>query len=119
MTQKKEDHDGFIDELLKTASSHEVLHNLTEKPSIESYEAAFTLLLEELEETEEALAMTKQYVWNFFQLIRMNADAVEMNKHMELIAFSALETMHEALQIRAVALKTISQIKKEPTDGNQ
>ncbi|MDF2530867.1 MAG: hypothetical protein K0Q65_448 [Clostridia bacterium] len=115
----KKEHDIYIEQMLKNTTCDEVTFNIDTKPSIPNYETAYTLLLEELTETEEALKVTKHNLQEFFTLIRMNKDSNEMTKHMELIAYKALDIMQEAMHTRAVAMKAIQQIEKAPTDGNQ
>ena len=115
----KKEHDLYIEQMLKNATCDEVAFNIDTKPVIPNWETAYTLLLEETTETEEALKTTNHYLKELFTLIRMNASNEEMTKHVNLIAFSALDVMQEAMHIRAVAMKAVKQIEKAPADGNQ
>lgn len=111
----KEEHDEHILLMLKNTTCDEVAFNIDTKPSIPNYETAYTLLLEELTETEEALNMAKHNLQEFFTLIRMNSADEEIRKQVNLISFIALEVMQEAMHTRAVAIKTIMQLEKEKT----
>lgn len=119
--KSREEHEMFIIQMLKNVTCDEIAFNIDNKPGIPNVETAYTLILEELTETEEALSITKQKLQEFFTLIRLNKDTHETNKHLKLIAFTALDIMQEAMHTRAVALKAIQQLEKEkaPTDGNQ
>ena len=108
--KSKKEHDLYIVQMLKNTTCDEIAFNIDNKPEIPNWETAYTLLLEELTETEEALEITQHHLKEFFILIRMNQTNKEMIKHMDLIAYTALDIMQEAMQVRAVALKAIKQV---------
>lgn len=117
--KSKEEHDLYIVQMLKNVTCDEVAFNIDTKEPIVNIETAYTLLREELTETKEALKFNFNNLEELFTLIRMNASKEDMNKHLDLIAYTALDMMQEAMHVRAVAMKAVRQIENKEDKVNE
>lgn len=119
LQESKEEHDLIVSKTLDKVTKMEVDRSLVHGDKFNTWYEAFGFLLKELTETEEALTITKHEAETLQNAIFASYRNEELVKQANLVAFNAGCLIHEALHVRAVALKAAIQLEKAPTDCNQ
>lgn len=104
--------------MLSNAANDEKCYNMEHRTSFRVPSDVIGVILEELKETQEALEETQQSIWRMFEEVRLNSDKQTTLKSIYEISIKAGNTMYEAMQIRAVALKALEQLGRD-WDGNE
>ncbi|PHV69556.1 hypothetical protein CS063_15025 [Sporanaerobium hydrogeniformans] len=115
----KEEHDLYISQMIKKIAQDEANYCIKNRLSFREPSDVVGVIFEELEETEDALKQLNASIRDFFENIKYNADYDTIIQKIRAISLSAEFTIHEAMQVKAVALKAIEQLEKAPTDANQ
>ena len=108
--KSKLEHDAYIKAMLSNAANDEKCYNMENRTRFRVPSDVVGVILEELIETQEALEETKQSILKMFEEVRLNSDKVTTLNAISDIVIKSGNTMHEAMQIKAVALKALEQL---------
>lgn len=128
-------HESYMRQMVSNVTCDEAAFNTTYKAPFHSWAEAYSFLLEEVQETEEALQVVNKELKSLWDSIRENKPSEELAARVEVLRTVALQMVHEAIHVTAVAKKAtdqlenkgknnpevlhiIAQIKKAPTSGN-
>ena len=113
MCLTKEQHDLHIKLMIDNLAHDEAAYNIDNRLSFREASDVYCPLLEELEEAEDALKSLNREVRKFFEFIKYNESQETILKQLQIISLEGANAVHEALQVKAVALKAIEQLGKE------
>ena len=111
MCLTKEQHDLHIKLIIDNLAHDEAAYNIDNRLSFREASDVYCPLLEELEEAEEALNSLNKEVRKFFEFIKYNESQEAILRQLQIISIKGDNVIHEALQVKAVALKAIEQLK--------
>ena len=106
----KEEHDLYITQMISNLAHDEAAFNLDTRTPFADNHHAYAILLEELDESIEALEMLKRNVDGLWKLIKRDYNQKEIVKQLERINLDCRFTIQEVIQVYAVALKAIDQL---------
>lgn len=106
----KEKHDLYIGQMITNLAHDEATFNIDNRIPFADNHHAYAILLEELDESIEALEMLKNNISVLWKLIKSDYDQKEIVKQLERISLDCRFTMQEVVQVYAVALKAIKQL---------
>ena len=110
MCLTKKQHDLRIRLMIDNLAHDEAAYNIDNRLSFREPSDVYCPILEELEEVEEALKTLNKEVRKFFEFIRYNESQENILKQLKVISLEGSSAIHEALQVKAVALKAIKQL---------
>lgn len=113
MCLTKEQHDLHIKLMIDNLAHDEATYNIDNRLSFREASDVYCPLLEELEEVEEVLKCLNKEVRKFFEFIKYNESQENILKQLKIISLEGSSAIHEALQVKAIALKAIEQLGKE------
>ena len=106
----KEEHDLYIPQMISNLAHDEAAFNLDTRTPFADNHHAYAILLEELDESVEALEMLKNNIEGLWKLIKRDYDQKEIIKQLQRIETDCKFTIQEVVQVYAVALKAIEQL---------
>lgn len=108
--QTKEEHDLYMDQMISNVANDEKTFNIDNCTAFADDHHAYAILLEELDESIDALEMLKANVETLWKLIKCDFKESEIKKQLERISLDCKLTVGEVIQVYAVALKAIEQL---------
>ncbi len=111
MCLTKEEHDAYINMMIKNLAYDEAAYNIDHKLSFREPSDVVGVIFEELEETEEALKQLNASIRDFFENIRYNSDQEVILARLATISLNAEFVVGEAVQVKAVAIKALKQLQ--------
>lgn len=106
----KEEHDLYVSQMISNLAHDEAAFNLDARNPFADNHHAYAILLEELDESIEALEMLKGNVEGLWKLVKRDYDQKEIIKQLQRIETDCKFTIQEVVQVYAVAIKAIEQL---------
>ena len=110
MHKSKVEHDLYINQMISNVAHDEAAFNIDTRTSFADNHHAYAILLEELEESIEALEILKGNVAILWKMVKGDFKQEEINKQLERIGLNCKVTTGEVIQVYAVALKALEQL---------
>ena len=108
--KSKEEHDLYTAQTISNLANEEKVFAIDKYPQFHSTHEAYAVMLEELEETIEALEIVKNNIEVLWKMTRRNYPNEQVKQQLEKIAFECKQLSSESIQVYAVALKAIEQL---------
>lgn len=106
----KEEHDLYMNQMISNLAYDEAAFNIDTKLSFRAPSDVYGVLLEELDESIEALESVKKNIADLWKMIKADWNGEEIISQFNKIAFESKLTAGEVIQVYAVALKAIEQL---------
>lgn len=106
----KEEHDLYVSQMITNLAHDEKSFNIDTRTAFADNHHAYAVLLEELDESIEALEILKSNIEALWKLIKSDFGQEEINKELKRIGFNCKLVAQEVIQVYAVALKALEQL---------
>lgn len=113
--ETKVDQDANTMLMIKNLVQDQLDFNLNKREDFANWRDSYTYLLEEVQESEEALFEVKKELEIIWEAIRSDAPGEELRNRTNLLLYKAYHHIQEGVHIAAVARKILEQIEKAPT----
>ena len=110
LNKSKLKHDLYIAQMISNIAHDEASFNIDTRQAFVDNHHAYATLLEELDETIEAMEILKENVQMLWLKVRKDAEQEEINETLKRITKTSQATIAEVVQVYAVALKALEQL---------
>lgn len=108
--KSKEEQDLHVAQTISNLAHDEKTFNIDNRTTFADNHHAYSILLEELDESTEALEILKGNVDTLWKMVKGDFRQEEINKQLERIGLDCKLAAHEVIQVYAVALKALEQL---------